>query len=567
MRRLLGTAYPGVILLGVLSAIVAALQFVVPLYMMAVYNRILQTKSIETLQLISLIAVALLIVLGLTEIARSRILALIGSRIASYLNEDVYQAILTAPGSALAKAIDAAPDRPRTEALQDLRIVSQFVSSGALNVFFDAIFAPIFLVALFVLHPLIGWIGVAAALFIFALAFASEILARRATKDIVKSEGEASAMLENSLSQHDAVAAMGLGGGLYDRWQSSRSDGIQKTTRSQTWIGILSGLAKATRLVVQMGVLGVGAYLAVTTNSFLAGAIIAASIILGRALAPIDQSIGMWRPFVAARDSAARLVVVMDAVDAQATPLDVAKPNAQLYVDRISVGYAGQPTPLVTGMSMDLKPGDSLGIFGPNGAGKTSVLKALIGILPPLRGNAVLGNVPLTGFSDSDRRLWFGYLPQDVQLLPGTVGENIARFMDPDKNALFDAVETAGADPVLQSLPLGFSTPIGPGALSSGQTQSVGLARAVYGAPLVLAMDEPTANLDAQSRAKVLALIQSRSDAGLITIFTSHDDGLLKSASHLMQMAPGGRKGIARLAERDKILAAIKAEAEGATPK
>ncbi|MGB0799110.1 MAG: type I secretion system permease/ATPase, partial [Planktomarina sp.] len=515
MRRLLIRCFPGLTLLAVLSVVVALLQFVVPLYMMAVYNRILQTRSMETLQLISIIAVTLLIVMGICEIGRSRVLALMSKRISSYLNHDVYQAILASPGSELSKRIDAAPTAARTESLSDLRNVSQFISNGALNTFFDAILAPIFLVALFILHPLLGWIGIAAAVVIFGLAIIGELIARRAMKEINNSEGQAHAMLEQSLGQFDAVTAMGMAPPLYSKWQMSRTNGEVLAARTQTTIGVLSGLAKAVRLVVQMGVLGVGAYLVMTTNSFLAGAIIASSIILGRALAPIDQSIGLWRPFVAARQAAARLVKVMDAVDADTLPFDVPVPKADLTLDGVTILIPGQSQPLVNSLNLRLGGGAALGVFGMNGMGKTTVLRAITGLLAPTRGTIALGGVSVTGMSADDRSKYFGYLPQDVQLLPGTIAENIARFREPDKDMLFRAAEESGAMEFIKTLPMGLQTPLALGVLSAGQIQLIGLARAIYGDPVLLTLDEPTANLDAQGRVRVMKLITDRMTKGL----------------------------------------------------
>ena len=545
-------------LLGGFSVVVAALQFVVPLYMMAVYNRILQTKSIETLQIISLIAVVLLVLLGIVEIGRSRLLALISTKIANELNNDVYQAILAAPGSELHQKIAPDPTAPRAQALQDLRTVTQFISTGALNTFFDALLAPIFLVALFILHPNIGWIGVIAGGIIFSLAFISELLARRADKDISKLEGQAAASLERSLSQYDAVMTMGLGPRLYDRWNVDRQKGSILTRRTQTTIGVLSGMAKAVRLVVQMGVLGVGGWLVITTDVFLAGAIIAASIILGRALAPIDQSISLWRPFVTARQSSDRLVKVLNATRSTPPRTDVPAPKAVLNIEAATIGFPNQARAIMQNATFRLEPGQSLGVFGANGLGKTTLLRVMLGALPALRGGVTLGATPVRSYSDTDRAAYFGYLPQDTQLLPGTVAENIARFTEPDKNQLFDAVEAAGAMEFIQNLPLGFATPVEAGLLSAGQMQMIGLARAVYGAPVLLGLDEPTANLDAQGRTAVLNLLKSRSQAGLITVFVSHDDGLLKTATHLLQMAPRGMRGLFRFGETAKVLEAIK---------
>ncbi|MEM9969719.1 MAG: ATP-binding cassette domain-containing protein [Pseudomonadota bacterium] len=564
MIRFLMRCWRGIALLFLLSAGVAALQFVVPLYMMAIYNRILQTQSIETLQLLSLIAAVLLLVLGISEIARSRVLALMARRVSDYLNDDVYRGVLAAPESTLAKAGKGDDDdgaQARTQALLDLRQVSGFVASGALNTFFDAFFAPIFIVALFILHPLLGWIGLGAAAAIFSLAISAEILARRANRKIGEAEGRAQGRLERSLDQYDAIASMGMTGALYAHWEKDRKEALALSQRNQSLIGALSGTAKAIRLVVQMGVLGVGAWLVITTSSFLAGAIIAASIILGRALAPIDQSIALWRPFMQARAGARRLMALMDAVNAEGETHDGPKPEARLRVQKLTLSFPSQQQPLVQGVEFILEPGQALGIFGPNGAGKTTLLRALAGLQEPVRGGVFLDHGRVEGLSEDDRHRHIGFLPQDVQLLPGTMADNITRFrFNPlEPQPLFDAAAAANALPMIQGLPEGFGTAYRPGALSAGQTQLVGLARAVFGTPALVLLDEPTANLDGISKAKVIELIEARKAAGLLTVFVSHDQAVLNAATHLLMIAPGK----ASIGPKDDILRALQKPATG----
>ncbi|MEM6728144.1 MAG: ATP-binding cassette domain-containing protein, partial [Pseudomonadota bacterium] len=486
----------------------------------------------------------LLVVLGISEIARSRVLALMARRVSDYLNDDVYRGVLAAPDSTLAKAGKGDKEdgaAARTQALLDLRQVSSFVASGALNTFFDAFFAPIFIVALFILHPLLGWIGLGASAAIFSLAISAEILARRANRKIGEAEGRAQGRLERSLDQYDAIASMGMTGALYAHWEKDREEALALSQRNQSLIGALSGAAKAIRLVVQMGVLGVGAWLVITTSSFLAGAIIAASIILGRALAPIDQSISLWRPFMQARAGAGRLMALMDAVNAEAEAHEGPKPEARLRVQKLTLSFPSQQQPLVQGVEFTLEPGQALGIFGPNGAGKTTLLRALAGLQEPVRGGVFLDHGRVEGLSEDDRHRHVGFLPQDVQLLPGSMADNIARFrFNPlEPQPLFDAAAAANALPMIQGLPEGFATAYRAGALSAGQTQLVGLARAVFGQPVLVLLDEPTANLDGVSKAKVIELIQARRAAGLLTVFVSHDQAVLNAATHLLMIAPG----------------------------
>lgn len=541
MKKLLLQCPKGLWLLLAFSLVAAVLQFVLPLYMMAVYNRVLQTQSIETLRLISIIAVILLLVMGLAEIARTRLLSMMAMRLTDFLNRDVYLAVLAAPGSSLDKTIGAGTDSPRTQAYSDLRTLTQFVASGALNTMLDAVLAPMFLIALFVLHPLIGGIGLVAACVIFGLAIASEIVSRQSVPLISRVEGRAQNTIEKSLNQFDAVTSMGMAAPLYKRWERDRTAAAGLALQSQTAVGLLQGFAKAARMMVQLGVLGVGAWLVITSSHFLAGAIIASSIIMGRALAPIDQSIAQWRMFVTARESANRLVKIMEAVDQEPARVDLPAPHPALLLRSLTIGFPGQPMSLLQNVNLVLGAGQSLGIFGPNGVGKTTLLRAIVGLLQPSTGEILLGATTTDRFSDTDRQRHFGYLPQNVQLLPGTVGENICRFSKPDDDnkALFAAVQATGTLETIQHLSASFATELTEHALSSGQTQMIGLARAIYGDPLLLVLDEPTANLDPQGQDLVMRLLQDRAARGRITVFTSHDEKLLQRASHMMMIVPG----------------------------
>lgn len=572
MIALLSRCGQGMGLLAVLSVVTAALQFVVPLYMMAIYNRVLQTGSMETLQAISLIAGGLLIVLGIAESGRSRVLAMMAARISAYLKSDVYRVVVSGPSSALAAAIDAQDEEVRVgarqQAVADLRNVSSFVSSGALNTFFDALLAPVFLAALFVLHPLLGWIGVSAAVFILSLAVAAEWVARGSNTRISEAEGRAQAKIERLISQFDAVAGMGIAPNLYTRWDRERQEAEALSLRSQSIVGAIGGVARAARLVVQIAILGVGAWLALNADGFLAGAIIAGSIILTRALAPIDQSIAVWQRFVRARASAGRLMRVVTAVDALPDRPSAPRPAPVLELRGVTLAHPSQRSAMLQDATLSIRGGEVLGILGPVGAGKTTLLRAMAGLHRPRAGSILLGDTPTDAFIETDRQRDFGFLPQDIQLLPGTIAENVSRFADHSPDVLADihcALKVSGATALVEELPEGLGTEYQPERLSAGQTQLLGLARSFYGKPVLALLDEPTANLDASGKTAVARAIASRKAAGLITVIVSHDRSVLEGADQLLYVA----RGLAKLGPPEEIfryLAHIqKHNAEGAT--
>ena len=552
MIALLSRCGRGIVLLFVLSLVMAALQFVVPLYMMAIYNRILQTGSMETLKLISMIAGGLLLVLGIAESARSRILAMMAARISTYLNNDVYQAVLASPASVLGSAVSAANvlggedgTMARQQAITDVRNVTAFVASGALNTFFDALLAPIFLLSLFFLHPFLGWVGVTAIVLILTLAVIAEIVARFSNKSIGEAEGRAQSRIERLFGQFDAVTSMGIAPNLYKRWESDRKEADRLSLRSQSIVGAIGGLARSIRLVVQIAVLGLGAWLALNTDGFLAGAIIASSIIMTRALAPIDQSINVWQRFVRARAGAARLMRIVHAVDSLPERPPAPPPAPQLLLDNVTLVFPGQKNPMLDGATLNITKGQVLGILGPVGSGKTTLLRAMAGLHSPRAGKITLGVTPVDAFTDENRQRDLGYLPQDIQLLPGTIGENISRFVDAKgieaqvNKDVFQACDMVNATSIAEALPEGFGAEYAPDRLSAGQTQLLGLARAFYGDPLLVLLDEPTANLDAATKQSVIAAIEARKATGKMTVLVSHDPEVLNAADTLLYIAPG----------------------------
>jgi PrtD family type I secretion system ABC transporter len=529
--------------------------------MMQIYNRILNSRSLESLELITIIAISLLVVMGILEAGRSRLWALIGQALEHKLDGDVYQAIIQQP--ALAKTTEKKDKpQPRTQPLHDLKSLKNFVSMGSINIFFDALFAPIFFIALFILHPIVGWVGVGAGLIIFSLAIISEIISKKMVAEASEFEAKAGQIIENSLRQNDAVQSMGMGGRLYQRWAANRTPSIDSTAKSQSYLGTISGLAKSIRLTVQLGILGIGAYLVLTTNEFLAGGIIAASIIMGRALAPIDQSIGMWKQFVTARHAGKRLSEVIKNCETRLPLNNQPKPRLIYSIQDLGLAAPGQQKPLMQNVSFQLQTGNSLAIVGPNGAGKTTLLKSLTGILSPAAGSVRLDGGRVNQLSEQDRNQLFGYLPQDIQLLPGTILDNICRFAEINDDIIaktYAATELAGCHHLIQNLPSGYQTEISGGAsqLSSGQVQLIGLARAIYDSPDLLILDEPTANLDDHGQNLVAKLILQRKEQGLITCFTTHQKPMINICTHLLFISPqrtlvGPRDEIIRILTEEK---------------
>ncbi|MBP0493001.1 type I secretion system permease/ATPase [Pararoseomonas indoligenes] len=515
---------------GVFSLVVNLLQLTVSLYMMQVFDRVLATRSLDTLLWLTVVAVAAIGLMALLEGVRSMTM----QRLALWLEAR------TAP-EGFARALEATlRNRPyRMEVLRDLGTCRAWLSGpGALAVY-DVPWVPVYLFVIYLLNPILCIIATGGAVVLFGLALATELSTagplRKANLSAMASQKRADAIARNA----EAADAMGMLPALLRLWQGGLSEALPLQQKATDRSAFLSGFTKFVRLAVQIAVLGVGAYLTLH-QQMTSGAAIAGSIIMGRALAPVEQLIGGWKGLVQARQSYRRLrsFLAMPRLRPEAEPLPA--PRGQLTAERLTWAPPGANTAVIKGVTFALEPGESLGIIGPSGSGKTTLLRLLVGTLAPVSGAARLDGADLSAWPREDLGRHIGYLPQDVELFEGTVFRNISRLLpDAEPNAVYRAAGLAGCHEAILRLPQGYETEVVEGALSGGQRQMVGLARALYGDPRLVILDEPDSSLDGDAEARLLEGLAGLKAIGATVVLVSHRPSLIRGVDKVLVMRDG----------------------------
>lgn len=516
---------------GLFSMVVNLLMLTTSLYMMQVFDRVLAGRSTDTLLFLTLIALGALAVMALLEIARGRILA----RSAAWLEQSI-------GAEAFARAIEAQlRGRPyRSEALRDLAVWRGWLASPGMIALYDLPWVPVYLGVVFLLHPSLGWIaaGGAAVLFLLTLAneWATGALLKQANTVAMTSQRRADSVVRNA----EVIDSMGMMGEVVRRWQEGLSAVHYAHGRAADRTGIVMGATRFVRLGVQIAVLGMGALL-VLENELTAGAMIAGSIIMGRALAPVEQMIGAWKQLVSARQSRRRLAAHLSAPRLRPPGIPLPAPSGRLVAERVAYAAPGGSGTIIKGVSFALEPGESVAVIGPSAAGKTTLVRLLIGVLEPAAGTVRLDGADVYTWLREDFGRHVGYLPQDVELFDGTVIENIARMGEPDPDAVFEAAKRAGCHEMILALPKGYETEIGDGGvfLSGGQRQLIGLARALYRAPKLVVLDEPNSNLDGEGEAALLRALATLKAEGTTVVLVSHRPNLVQGVDKVLVLREG----------------------------
>jgi len=506
------------------------LLLVSPLYMLQVYDRVLSSGSFDPLLWLTLIAVFLLGVYAAAEAGRRRISLLLASALEDHFAPKIF-----------VRFESGQDGEPQLSAdLQRLSRVTAVFQSGGVLALFDLPFAPLFLILLFILHPVLGLVGLAGSAMVFVMTARAEVAARAVSRSASSGQATALDFANGLIRQRSAMIAMGIVARAYGRWATLRERASALAMMAGDKEGRQAGVSRSLRQILQVLVLAVGAGLALG-QWVSPGAIVASSILVARALAPIDQITGGWRQLVQAREAWLELAERFgDAVAAPSfTPLP--RPDAVLTIDRLAVTVPGRDQPIIRPFSYRIAKGCRVAMIGPNGAGKSALLQTLAGVWLPGAGGVALGNRNLHAWPSRDRGPFIGYVPQDIELLPATVAENIARLEVRDTGDVIDAAQRCGAHDAILSLPKGYDTMVGPGgmALSRGQTQLVGLARAFYGDPVLLLLDEPTANLDPRTADATNAAIKAFSDGGGIVVTVTHDMRLVGDVDEILVIDGG----------------------------
>lgn len=532
LRMALKVSKKGFISAGFFSLFINLLMLTAPLYMLQVYDRVVASRSLETLFFLTLIMVFLFGVMGVLEWVRSRILVRVGNQMDGYLSQRVY--------SAMFEMGVRNPAQRSAQPLSDLTSIRQFMTGNGLFAFFDAPWMPIYIGILFLFHPAFGWFAIGAAIILFAVAVFNERTTRSRLMEANSESVKANALANNNLRNAEVLHAMGMLPGIMGRWYKQYQNFLGKQTEASDMAGTFSNLSKILRMMFQSLILGLGAYY-VVLNEMSPGMMIAGSILMGRALAPLDLIINSWNGFNSARAAHKRLSELLIAIPASQRKMPLPDPEGRVSVESLVVVPPGSKTPSVRGVQFNIAPGEHVGIVGPSAAGKSSMARALLGLWPAANGSVRIDGADVQHYNRDELGPHLGYLPQDIELFDGTVSENIARFGDVDPSRVVEAAKKAGVHEMILQLPNAYDTVIGSnsGALSGGQRQRIGLARALYGRPRVVVLDEPNSNLDEQGEQALAHAIEQIKKEGTTLFVVSHRPSILKSIDKLLVMKEG----------------------------
>ena len=531
---------------GIFSVLVNILMLTGPLYMLQVYDRVLGSRSEATLVALSLLVTFLFLAMGLLDHARSRIMARIGAAIQDKLDHRVFAAAM--------KRLALAPTDPVGLAAQrDLEAVQRLWASPVLMSIFDIPFTPFFVAAIFVFHPLLGWLAVGGGVFLIIVTLLNQRLTQAPINRTNGLALQAERMSDLIKTEAEAVQALGMTGAAFQRWQRARGAALAEGLKAGDMGGRFGSISKTFRIFLQSAMLGLGAWL-VLQGQLSSGAMIAGSILMGRALQPIEQAVGQWALVTRAQEGTLRLAELLSRVPPEPARTALPRPRAILDVQSLSVVPPGETQAVLRGVTFQLGQGQALGIIGPSGAGKSTLARAIIGVWRPAAGSIRLDGAALDQYDPDVLGSYIGYLPQRVTLFEGTIAENIARLQPKaDSAKIVEAAQKAAAHEMILRLPDGYDTRVSTlgGRLSGGQIQRIGLARALYDNPVLLVLDEPNSNLDNDGTLALNIAIRSIKAAGGSVIIMAHRPAAIQECDLLLVVEEGLRRAFG---PRDQVL-------------
>jgi PrtD family type I secretion system ABC transporter len=557
LTEALGACRRGFFVVAVFSLGVNLCMLTTPIYMMQLFDRVLSSRSTETLIALLIVAIAALAVLALLDILRTNVLI----RVSTWLDRRLGGSLL---GASVSRAL-ADSRGGSAQVLRDLSTLRSVLSGSGVFPLMDAPWAPIFLAVMFLLHPLLGWLSLIGALILFAIAILNETVTRNILADANNAYARAMRRAEAAIRNADVINGMGMLPNIAARWQGENAHSLDRQARASYLSGTLTALSNFIRFGLQIGVLSLGAWLSLE-GELSPGAMIAGSIIMGRALAPVEQAIGAWKGFVGARAAYQRIREMLEG-GTRDPGMPLPPPEGRLNVEGLTYAHRPGQEPALRYVSFELKAGESLAIIGPTASGKTTLARLLIGNLLPSAGVARLDGMDVAAWDADDLGQYVGYLPQAIELFDGTIRENIARMGEADPQAVILAARLAQVHDLILGLPDGYDTEIGDGGagLSGGQRQRIGLARALYGTPRFVVLDEPNSNLDTDGEEALLKAMAALKKEGITVVLISHRPNLLRFVDRVLVLNKGR---VHLFGSRDEILqkmtgkpAAPKAEA------
>jgi ATP-binding cassette, subfamily C, bacterial len=517
----------------VFSFFINMLLFVSPLYMLQIYDRVITSRSETTLLSLTVLAAILMGVYAVLEMLRSRLLVraglLIDEKIATPVFHAVHRGNLQQPG----------PNH--AQVLRDVDTLREFLTGAELIALCDAPWFPLFVFAAFLLHPWFGFIALGAGAITLSLTLLNEIATKKSLNAATLAAATANQTAQSMSRNTEVLQAMGMLRAIKTSWAQHHGSALTLQALASDRAGVIVASTKFSRVFMQTAILGTGAYL-VIQRELSAGQMIAASILIGRAMQPIEVVVGNWKGVVAARSAFGRIRGLFSLAGVEPQRMSLPRPKGALQIaDLIAAAPGPGNSPILKGISFNLEPGEIMGVVGPSAAGKSSLARVLVGVWPALRGAVRLDGSDLSHWNSEELGRYVGYLPQDVELFAGTVAPNIARFQDIETESVISAAQLAGCHNLIQGMAQGYNTQIGEGgqALSGGQRQRIGLARALYGNPSMIVLDEPNANLDTAGEEALLAAIQKLKAVGTTVAIITHKINVLAGVDKILLMAEG----------------------------
>jgi PrtD family type I secretion system ABC transporter len=518
---------------GLFSLVINLLLLAPPLYMLQVFDRVLSSRSEETLLVLSIAAVVALFIMALLDVLRARLLVAAGAALDRRLGPRVLDGLLAQTARLGGSAY--------LNGLRDVNTLRGFFSGQGLLAVFDAPWLPLFLLLIFLFHPVLGIVALAGAIVMVLLAYLNERMTREPLERAQLQARRAGRFIDANVRNAEVVSALGMLPAVTRRWAALNDGALREQSRASSIGGSFSGFTKFARQFIQMAMLATGAYLVVSQH-VTAGIMIAATIILGRALAPVEALVGGWRSLVEARSAWRRLDELLAANPPAEPGTELPAPAGAILVEQVVFKLSRAERPIIRGASFNLEAGESLGIIGPSAAGKSTLARLIVGIWRPVSGVVRLDGADICAWPRERLGPYLGYLPQDVELFAGTVAENIARLDEPDGAEVVRAAQRAHVHELILRLPKGYDTDIGESGqtLSPGQRQRIALARALYGKPRLVVLDEPNANLDHEGDEALLRALQGLKEEGVTVIIVAHRPSLLRGVDRLLVLREGG---------------------------
>ena len=526
LKKSLLSAKKSFIMVGLFSMFINILMLVPPLYMLQLYDRVLGSRSQDTLIMLTLIVVVLFITMGLLEVVRSRVLVRVGNKLDSMLSQRIFDSLFELERKA--------PGRSSSMPLNDLTQVRQFMTGNGLFAFFDAPWMPIYIIVLFIFHPAFGFFAIFAAIVLVGITIANEYSTKDKLAEANNLSRASTIYVDSNIRNAEVVNAMGMRNNISKVWADKYFGFLNAQNIASDSAGVWSNLSKSLRVMFQSLILGLGAYLAINME-VTPGMMIAASIIMGRALAPLDLIIGSWKGFSSARSSYERIEGLLNDFPKDKEYMQLPAPKGEITLENVVVIPPSGTVPSLKGISMRIEKGDVVGIIGPSAAGKSSLARVMLGLWPLSNGVARIDKADISQWDREDLGKYVGYLPQDIELFEGTVSQNIARFGEVEPEKVVEAATKAGVHEMILKLPEGYDTKIGPGgaSLSGGQRQRIGLARALYNNPVFIVLDEPNSNLDDVGEAALVEAIKTLRAGGTTVVIITHRTNVLQATNKL----------------------------------